>query len=120
MQLMPPHEPGGADKEECSMRIGFVTRCRPTVLSMAVVLSVVGQVSHAEPAAGGGYESLVSLSNEWRQFAKPPIANCVPDYSAGAMAKKAQELKSYRSRLDAIKPDGWPRAQEIDYKLFKA
>jgi uncharacterized protein (DUF885 family) len=88
--------------------------------SMAVVLSVVGQVSHAAPAAGGGYESLVSLSNEWRQFAKPPIANCVPDYSAGAMAKKAQELKGYRSRLDAIKPDGWPQARQIDYKLFQA
>jgi uncharacterized protein (DUF885 family) len=102
------------------MRIGVATGCRRTVLSMAVVLSLVGQVAHAEPAAGAGYGSLVSLSNEWRQFAKPPIANCVPDYSAGAMAKKAQELKNYRSRLDAIKPDGWPQAQQIDYQLFKA
>jgi uncharacterized protein (DUF885 family) len=36
------------------------------------------------------------------------------------MAKKAQELKGYQSRLDAIKPDSWPKAQQIDYKLFKA
>jgi hypothetical protein len=89
-------------------------------MSLAVLLSVIAQVAHADPAAKGGYDSLVSLSNEWRQFARPPIANCVPDYSAGAMAKKSQELKRYFSRLDAIKPDGWPRAQQIDYKLFKA
>ena len=71
-------------------------------------------------SAAGNYESLVSLSNDWRQFAKPAITNCVPDYSAAAMAKKAQELKGYQSRLEAISTQGWTQSQQIDYQLFKA
>ncbi|HEY4368883.1 MAG TPA: DUF885 family protein [Steroidobacteraceae bacterium] len=87
---------------------------------MTVAASLAGAMVPGVSAAAGDYDKLVSLSNEWRQFAKPTIANCVPDYSVAAMAKKATELKGYQSRLDAIKIDGWPEAQQIDYKLFKA
>jgi len=85
-----------------------------------MAMSLAGSVTHAAAAATGDYDKLVSLSNEWRQFAKPAIADCLPDYSTAAMAKKAQDLKGFVSRLDAIKPDGWPQGQQIDYRLFKA
>jgi uncharacterized protein (DUF885 family) len=84
-----------------------------------VSFSIVCTPAQAAGAATG-YDSLVSLSNEWRTFASPTITKCLPDYSAAAMAKKAQELGSYQSRLDAIDPQGWSDAQRIDYRLLKA
>ena len=95
------------------MRIAFATA--------VACLSISGlSASQGASAAAGDYESLVGLSNDWRQFAKPAITNCVPDYTTAAMAKKAQELKGYQSRLDAIDTQGWPQSQQIDYQLFKA
>lgn len=77
-------------------------------------------LSFAVPAAADEYASLVSLTGEWRQFARPAISGCLPDYSAAAMAKKAGELKHYQGRLDAIKTDGWSESQQIDYLLLRA
>src|SRR5690242_5177771 len=70
--------------------------------------------------AAGSYDTLVSLSNEWRQFARPTIRNCLPDYSAAAMAAKAADLERYQRRLAAIERQGWTESQQIDYKLFQA
>ena len=35
---------------------------------------------------GGGYEDLVALFEEWREFQKPRVVDGVPDYTAAAMA----------------------------------
>ena len=86
----------------------------------AIGLSLCIVAATRPASAATGYDGLVSLSNEWRQFAAPTIENCLPDYSAAAMANKARELKGYQSRLDAIDPQGWPEAQRIDYRLFEA
>jgi uncharacterized protein (DUF885 family) len=94
---------------------------RIALATAAACLSISGIAAFpSTSAAADTYESLVSLSREWRQFARPAIKNCLPDYTAAAMANKAQELKSYQRRLDALNTDGWSQSQRIDYKLFKA
>jgi Bacterial protein of unknown function (DUF885) len=94
---------------------------RTAFAAMMICLSVSAFMPPASAyAAADGYQSMVSLSKEWRQFAQPAITNCVPDYSAAAMTKKAGDLKTYQSRLDAIRTDDWPQAQQIDNQLLKA
>jgi uncharacterized protein (DUF885 family) len=91
-------------------------------VAIAAACLVFSSIAAAPQASADatGYDSLVSLSNEWRQFAAPRIKNCLPDYSASAMAQKAQELKSYQARLDGIDTQGWADAQRIDHRLLKA
>jgi hypothetical protein len=66
------------------------------------------------------YEDLVSLFADWRSFQKPKVVDGVPDYTAPAMAAQKRELASYRRRLAAIDPSGWPVAQQADYHVVRA
>ncbi|HEX7114819.1 MAG TPA: DUF885 family protein [Steroidobacter sp.] len=74
------------------------------------------------PGAGAtpGYEDLVALFEEWRAFEQPPLLDGAPDYTAQTIARRHQEWRKYRSRLEAIRPDDWPIGQQIDYQLVRA
>ena len=74
----------------------------------------------AGAAPQGSYGTLLTLFEEWRQFAAPRIENGVPDYTAAAMASQQRELAAYHQRLDAIDTAAWPVEQQIDWRLVKA
>src|ERR1700761_4014759 len=67
-----------------------------------------------------GYQSLVNLFKEWREFEHPVMKGQVPDYGAGAMAAKVQAMVEWHRRLNAIDTAGWPVAELTDYKLVEA
>lgn len=67
-----------------------------------------------------GYQSLVTFFNEWREFEHPVMKGQVPDYTAAAMAAKAQAMTEWHRRLKAIDTGGWPIAELNDYKLVEA
>ena len=70
--------------------------------------------------AAGDYAALVQLAQEWRDFERPAVSHCVPDYTAAAMSAKAAGLLAWRARLAGIDAQGWPNAQRVDYKLIEA
>jgi uncharacterized protein (DUF885 family) len=70
--------------------------------------------------AAGDYAALVQLAHEWRDFERPAVSHCVPDYGAAAMMAKAAGLPALRARLAGIDTRGWPRAEIVDYKLIEA
>ncbi len=72
------------------------------------------------PAQGAGYDQLAALFGEWREFESPEFVDGVPDYSADAMAAQHDALSAWRARLDALDPEGWPVAQQIDWRLVRA
>jgi uncharacterized protein (DUF885 family) len=67
-----------------------------------------------------GYDGLVKLFEDWRQFERPVMRAGVADYSPDAMAAKAAALPKWRQRLDAIDTSAWPIEQQNDAKLVKA
>jgi len=71
-------------------------------------------------AGDGGYDDLLALFVSWREFARPPWVDGIPDYSAGAMAAQHAALAGYQARLAAIDPSGWPVPQQVDYQLVRA
>lgn len=85
-----------------------------------VVVSLLAAAAPAPPPAASSYEDLVSFFREWRGFQKPRIAGGVPDYGAAAMAAQQKELETYRKRLSAIDPSGWPIPQQVDYAIIRA
>ncbi len=89
---------------------------RAFVKSSAVLLFV----SPLPGLAASDYASLVQLAQDWRGFERPAISNCVPDYGAGAMTAKAEQLPRYRARLAAIDTQHWSAAQQVDARLIEA
>jgi hypothetical protein len=68
----------------------------------------------------GGYDGLVRLFHEWREFQKPKVANGVPDYTAAAMRQQREGLKSFQQRLNTIDIHTWTVPQKVDYNLVRA
>ena len=73
-----------------------------------------------EPVGAGTYEDLTALFTEWRDFEAPDFVDGVPDYSADAMAAQYGELPAWQARLEALNPDDWPVARQIDWHLVRA
>ena len=96
----------------CSMRT-----CR---VSLAAIGLLLASGASSATLAATDYQQLVNLSAKWRQFEPPTVKECVPDYSARAMAEKTKGLASYQRQLAAIDTTGWTTAQIVDRKLVAA
>lgn len=99
----------------------MTTRSRACVEGLCLLaLLALASVARAEVPAAQGYDSLLQLFQEWRQFEEPEFHNGVPDYSATAMARKLQGLGGMRQRLSSIDPAAWPVSQQVDHRLVRA
>jgi hypothetical protein len=90
------------------------------VLMTLIVTGAIATGVAREAATAGSYNDLVRLFADWRAFERPPLRDGAPDYSAATFKQRHAELAGYRKRLDAIKPGGWPVAQQVDYQLLRA
>jgi len=72
------------------------------------------------PAATSDYAQLVTLAEQWRRFAAPPISDCLPDYSPATLSAKALLLAKFRARLAAIDSSAWSADQKVDRRLIEA
>ncbi len=97
---------------------GVGAKWRVVLVGAAMVMGMTGGAfAQSVPA---GYDGLVKLFGQWREFERPGMKNGVPDYGAEAMKKKAADLPGWKKRLEAIDTKGWPVAQQNDYRLVKA
>ncbi|HVS64328.1 MAG TPA: hypothetical protein VMT85_12595 [Thermoanaerobaculia bacterium] len=94
-------------------------RCRPVTMNLLCALGLALAVSAAARPAGS-YQELLELFDDWRAFERPPMREGAPDYTAATFAARHRELGSYRERLDAIDPRGWPIPQQVDWHLVRA
>ncbi|MDQ2869669.1 MAG: DUF885 domain-containing protein [Acidobacteriota bacterium] len=85
-----------------------------------LLAGVVAGGASGSPSQAGRYEDLLSFFREWREFQKPKLLDGVPDYGPRAMAAQHAELASWRSRLAAIDPSGWPIPRQVDYHVVRA
>lgn len=86
-----------------------------------IVLAFAFLIAGGAPAAAAdGYGALISLFKEWRRFQPPKVANCLPDYSAAAMAEQANGLAAFKKRLAAIDASKWSAARRNDRALVEA
>lgn len=87
--------------------------------ALAVFVCLGAAAAFAAPAASG-YDELVAFFRQWRAFQKPKLVDGVPDYGAAAMAAQQKELETWRQRLAAMDPGGWPIPQQVDYYVVRA
>ena len=96
---------------------------RPVAGLVVALVLVSGCGRPPEPDAAPAafrYEDLVSFFREWRGFQAPVLVDGVPDYSPAAMETQHAALPAWQRRLDAIRSDGWPIAQQADWHVVRA
>ena len=101
---------------------------RFAVALIAVVLAACGGPGTGDggavdaPAAtpSDDYNDLLTLFDDWREFARPTWVDGVPDYGADAMAGQHVRLVEYQERLAAIDESAWPVPEQIDHHLLRA
>src|SRR5215471_14579204 len=87
---------------------------------LALTLPALAGMVAAAVQENGGYQDLVRLFKEWREFQRPRLDDGVPDYTAAAMAAQRARLPELQRRLQGIDPRGWPVAQQVDWRLVRA
>jgi hypothetical protein len=93
--------------------------CRRLAAALATLVFAV-PVALADAPAAPGYDAFARFFEEWRAFEHPPMKDGAPDYTAATFARRQQELKSYRDRLEAIDTSAWPVEQRVDQALVRA
>ncbi len=84
------------------------------------LLSICVVAASAPSARRAGYDDLLALFKDWREFQRPKLVEGVPDYSPAAMAAQQRELPRFQARLKAIDPAAWPVPQQVDWHLVRA
>jgi len=93
--------------------------CR-RLAAVLVGLVLAAPAALAEAASAPGYDAFARFFEEWRAFEHPPMKDGAPDYTAATFARRQQELKTYRERLEAIDTNAWPVEQRVDQALVRA
>ena len=69
---------------------------------------------------GMRYQDLLDLFSEWREFEKPPLLDGAPDYTPETFARRYEEFRELKARLEAFEVQSWPVPQQVDWQLVRA
>ena len=95
----------------------MATLTRVPVFLIAVLVTA-GNVSQAETTPG--YDELLTLFADWREFESPPLLDGAPDYTPGQFAARQDDFLALRARLRSFDIDDWPIPRQVDWHLVRA
>ena len=99
------------------MNAGKTIRRRTPVF---VSVCIMGLTQGAFGQGSAGYEELLQLFAEWREFESPPMLDGAPDYTAEGFAGRYEGFLTLRNRLHRLDPTGWPVPQQVDWHIVRA
>ena len=85
-----------------------------------VSVCIMGLTQGAFGQGSAGYEELLQLFAEWREFESPPMLDGAPDYTAEGFAGRYEGFLTLRNRLHRLDPTGWPVPQQVDWHIVRA
>ena len=89
------------------------------ILLILTGLAAVGMQA-ALGQANGGYDELLRLFGDWREFESPPLLDGAPDYTAEQFASRYEGFLTLRNRLYRLDPGDWPIPQQVDWHIVRA
>ena len=100
-------------------------KMRTTIsLPKIILLILTGLAADGMPAAlaqaNGGYDELLRLFGDWREFESPPLLDGAPDYTAEQFASRYEGFLTLRNRLYRLDPGDWPIPQQVDWHIVRA
>jgi hypothetical protein len=85
-----------------------------------MILGSASMQAQQNPAPPAGYQELVQLFSDWREFEDPPLLNGAPDYTPKRFAKDHQIFQELEKRLNKIKIGDWPTSCQVDWHIVRA
>ena len=85
-----------------------------------VSVCIMGLTQGAFGQGSAGYEELLQLFAEWREFESPPMLDGAPDYTAEGFAGRYEGFLTLRNRLHRLDPTGWPVPRQVDWHIVRA
>lgn len=79
-----------------------------------------GVAAMADAAGEAGFDELLALFADWREFESPPLLDGAPDYTASTFERRYEEFHAYQGRLRAIDPSAWPVERQVDWHIVRA
>ena len=89
-------------------------------ICFTMILGSGSMQAQQNPAPPAGYQELVQLFSDWREFEDPPLLNGAPDYTPERFAKDHQIFKGLEKRLNKIKIGDWPTSCQVDWHIVRA
>ena len=89
------------------------------ILLILTGLTPVGMQA-ALAQANDGYDELLRLFGDWREFESPPLLDGAPDYSAEQFTSRYEGFLTLRNRLYRLDPGDWPIPQQVDWHIVRA
>jgi len=89
-------------------------------ICFTMILGSASMQAQQNPAPPAGYQELVQLFSDWREFEDPPLLNGAPDYTPERFAKDHQIFQRLEKRLNKIKIGDWPTACQVDWHIVRA
>jgi len=68
----------------------------------------------------GGYDELLQLFADWREFESPPLLDGAPDYTAEQFTSRYEGFLTLRNRLHRLDASDWPIPQQVDWHVVRA
>ena len=89
-------------------------------ICFTMILGSASMQAQQNPVPPAGYQELVQLFSDWREFEDPPLLNGAPDYTPERFAKDHQIFQGLEKRLNKIKIGDWPTACQVDWHIVRA
>jgi hypothetical protein len=89
-------------------------------LAVLVVLLIGAPLSHAQTHTDAGYEDLLQLFADWREFESPPLLDGAPDYTAAQFSARDARFQALRLQLQLFDIEDWPIPHQVDWHLVRA
>ncbi len=99
---------------------GFHRQIGQRLALLALVMAMAGGSMAANDRGTSGYDQLLELFADWRQFERPPVRKGAPDYTKETFDARYAEFQSFQDRLYAIDRSGWPVPQRVDWHIVRA
>ena len=99
----------------------MVSRKSLTVIcAVSFALTLLLAMADAESKEQPGYDALLELFADWREFESPPLLNGAPDYTPAGFAARRDNFAVLRERLQSFDIADWPIPQQVDWHLVRA
>ncbi len=89
-------------------------------ICFTMILGSASMQAQQNPAPPAGYQELVQLFSDWREFEDPPLLNGAPDYTPERFAKDHQIFQGLEKRLNKFKIGDWPTSCQVDWHIVRA
>jgi hypothetical protein len=98
--------------------------CRGAFVALAaalILLALPGRGEAGPPTGAGTYDQFVALVQEFVTWRDPaPGADGLVDYSAAAVAGRAEQLRKLQARLQDMNVAAWNRSQQAEWLAIRA